>query len=443
MCPNLCRALSANSVPCQIRSTNFDGWNAQELSNPWVRVTLVPQLGGRVMQVNFAGHDYLFVNPKFKGHYFPPDQAMKVAHWINYGGDKIWPLPEGDGEGQWPGPRSDVLDDGQYKFTVLSDRATCRVRLEGPADSFTGLRYSREISIGSDSPEVDFHSMMTNASDHPIRWSVQSVSQYDTADATDRTKYNHDFYAFAPVDSQSAYLNGYHVRNGLADDPSFSVNNGIFTLHWLYLENEVWLDSDSGWIAVIDNASRFGMIERFHYAAGAEYPGRASVIFYKNGAAIQLDQDGMPQLRSADPAQSPYYMEAELNSPMIQLQPGKSSSFDTSWYPVRTGKDFISVTNAGIVEAPLAATVDGSSVQLSGTFAVFFPGHFSLHIRDTAGNEHQLDLGAVDPVREFHLDQKISLSSKDKHVALHLIDLAGKDVGTLAETDVGIARKTS
>ena len=54
--------------------------------------------------------------------------------------------------------------------------------------------------------------------------------------------YNHDFWAFSPINSQSAFNDGYHVRNGLEDDPSFDVHEGLFTLHWLYLENEVWLD---------------------------------------------------------------------------------------------------------------------------------------------------------------------------------------------------------
>jgi len=60
---------------CQTRSTTFEGWAAEELSNQWLQVTIVKQLGGRLMQVSFAGHPYLFVNPKYKGKYIPPEQA--------------------------------------------------------------------------------------------------------------------------------------------------------------------------------------------------------------------------------------------------------------------------------------------------------------------------------------------------------------------------------
>src|ERR1700689_943385 len=58
--------------PCQIRPIVFDGWQAEEVMNDWVQLTFVPQLGGRLMQVTFNGHPYLFVNPKYKGKYISP-----------------------------------------------------------------------------------------------------------------------------------------------------------------------------------------------------------------------------------------------------------------------------------------------------------------------------------------------------------------------------------
>ncbi len=81
-------------------------------SNRWVQLIIVPQNGGRLMQVTFAGHPYLFVNPKFAGKYLPPNPA----EWFNYGGDKLWLLPEGnDDEQHWVG-NSDLLDDGHSPF---------------------------------------------------------------------------------------------------------------------------------------------------------------------------------------------------------------------------------------------------------------------------------------------------------------------------------------
>jgi hypothetical protein len=419
-----------------MQPTTFEGWHAEELFNDWVRLTFVPQLGGRLMQVEFGGHRFLFVNPKYEGKYFPPVDP-KQREWINYGGDKLWPLPEGHGEGSWPGPVSDVLDDGEYKLSIVSQSGPCTLRLEGPADGATGLQYSREVSIGNDSPQISFHAVMKNTTDHGIRWSMQSVTQYDTADSRTPANYNHDFWAFAPVNRQSAYAEGYRVRNGLADDPSYAVYDGMFTLHWLYLENEVWLDSDAGWLAVVDDSTKFGMIERFQYFAGEEYPGKASVIFYKNGATLEVDDNGMPALRSNHPEDAPYYMEAEINSPMKRLDPGTSYALDTSWFPVRAGKELRAVTAAGIVERTLAASLRADGLQLTGLFGVFFAGKLNAHVFDTHGVENSVvELESVDPQREVELSQTIKVSQGATRVAIHLSDEQGVDRGSLSEAEI-------
>ena len=416
----------------------FAGWKAEELSNDWVRLTIVPQVGGRLMQLTFGGHAYLFVNSKYKGKYLPPTEAAKTGQWINYGGDKLWPLPEGQGDEQhWPGPISDVLDDGEYKFSIRSQDATCAVLLEGPADPATGLEYSREISIGSDTPAISFRAEMKNSSGHPIRWSMQSVTQYDLADARDPAKYNRDFWAFVPINPRSAYIDGYRVQAGLADDPSFSVVDGLFTLHWLYLENEVWLDSDAGWIAIVDNAASYGMIERFEHVSGAEYPGKASVILYKNGAALELDDNGMPRIRSANPQETPYYMEAEINTPMIRLEPGASYAMQTRWFPVRATKGLRSVSPAGAVLRALAASQTTEGLQLSGSFGVFFPGRLVLHVFNSQGDDFAVtDLKAVDPMVPVELTQTVKLPAGAFRVSLHLDDEHGVDCGSLGETEI-------
>lgn len=342
------------------------------------------------------------------------------------------------------GPISDPLDDGEYRLSVVSQINSCTLRLEGPSDPTTGLQYSREISIGNDSPRISFHAVMKNFTDRAIRWSMQSVTQYDTADLQDPPNYNRDFWAFAPVKSQTAFIGGYRVRNGLADDPSFEVNDGIFRLHWLYLENEVWLDSDAGWLAVVDDSTKYGMIERFQYFADQEYPGKASLIFYKNGAALGLDDTGMPVLRSNHPEEAPYYMEAEINSPMKRLEPGASYALDTSWFPVRASKDVKGVSAAGIVERPLTASIQAGRLQISGSFGVFFAGKLKAHIFDLHGAECEVvELKSVDPLKAVELNTTINLAAGATRVALHLSDERGIDRGNLGEAEITILRKDS
>src|SRR5438270_5151948 len=119
---------------CRIEPMDYKGWHAQQLSNQWVQLVLLPQNGGRLIQVTFAGHPYLFVNPKYEGKYLPPASGQ----WFNYGGDKLWLLPEGnDDEKHWPGD-SDIIDDGPYSFRKLSEGQQCEIELTSPADPQTG-----------------------------------------------------------------------------------------------------------------------------------------------------------------------------------------------------------------------------------------------------------------------------------------------------------------
>jgi hypothetical protein len=167
---------SPASRECRVDPVDFEGWHGQQMSNPWMKLIFVPENGGRLMQVIFAGHPYLFVNPGLAGKYFPPTNGK----WFNYGGDKLWLLPEGnDDEQHWPG-NSDLIDDGPFTFRKLSEGKRCEIELTSPADPQTGIQFSRTIRLDADSPQVRFHASMKNISGHTLDWSMQSVSQYNT-----------------------------------------------------------------------------------------------------------------------------------------------------------------------------------------------------------------------------------------------------------------------
>ena len=276
---------------------------------------------------------------------------------------------------------------------------------------------------------------MKNATGHPIRWSVQSVTQYDTSDVHDPAKYNRNFWAFTPVNPPARTSPATRYGTDSRMILHSAVSDGLFKLHWAYLENEVWLDSTAGWVAVVDGDSQFAMVERFQYIKGADYPGKASVIFYKNGAAIELNESGMPALRSADVESTPYYMEAEINSPMIDLQPGENYAMDTTWWPTRAGAPVRAVTNAGVVLSPVSVTGSGNSLALSASFGVFFSGKLQARLFDLRGVEQQfVDLQPVAPQTPVDLRQEIRASKRPVRISIHLIDDQGIDRGSLGET---------
>jgi len=424
---------SASSV-CQVEPANYRGWHAQRLANRWVQLIVLPQNGGRLIQVTFAGHSYLFVNPKYEGKYLPPTESQ----WFNYGGDKLWLLPEGnDDEQHWVG-NSDLIDDGGYSFRKISEGEHCEVELTSLADPRTGIQFQRTIRLDADSPRISFHATMKNTTGHTVEWSMQSVSQYDTGDSGDPSRFNHDFRTFTPANPASSYLNRYHVRFGPAENPAVSIReDGLFTLHYVHMAAELWLDSTAGWLAVVDGNSKYGMVERFQFEESRPYPGKASVIFWTNGPEVKLSDDGEASMSSGGDG-SPHYLEAEINSPLCRLRPGEACSLDTEWFPTRAGSEFHGVTDAGTIVRPLRATrLQNGKIALSGSFGVFFAGRLVAHFY----NEHgavleSIPVANVDAAELVSLETEIAGSGKPARVSLHLEDSKGLDRGSLQEVSV-------
>jgi hypothetical protein len=431
------QASAGARAECRVESVEYKGWSAEQISNRWVQLIVVPQNGGRLIQVIFGGHSYLFVNPKLAGKYFPPS----ADQWFNYGGDKLWLLPEGnDDEQHWRG-NSDVIDDTPFEFRKVSDGKECLVELTGQADPQTGIQFSRSISLAADSPAIRFQASMKNVTGHVLEWSMQSVSQYDTsnpqANGDTQSAMNREFRTFTPANPSSTYLNRYHVRFGQAENRAVSVrDDGLFVVHYVHMAAELWLDSTAGWVAVVDGTSRYAMVERFHYDASRPYPGKASVIFWTNGPELRLEDNGEVAL-GGDPDASPYYLEAELNSPMCHLRPAESCTMETEWFPTRAGTEFHGVSDAGIVIQPLKATRRSDhAIKLSGAFGVFYSGHLVARLYDRHGES----LGAtpildVNPTEAVTLEKEL-LDAKAVRVSLHLVDENGLDRGSLQEVRV-------
>lgn len=437
---------------CTVKSTNYLGWKAEQLANRWVTLEIVPQIGGRLMQVTFNGHDFLYINSQAQGQVFTPQTTGRGPR--NYGGDKIWPLPEGDQDEQhWQQGGFQPLDYGNYELQVLSHGPTCAVRMTGPPSPDIGQRYIREISIGSDSPVISFHNVMQNTSGFPQTWSEQTISEYPTHNP-DGTL-NTNLWSFTQLNPQSAYPGGYHIETGPKDNDAYSVTDGNLRVHWNNISQEVWIDSQSGWLAEVDGSSGYTMVERHHIDPNAEYPGKATIIFYSAGARRPRPAQTQPGTPS-DPQQQPQqsqptpqtpaqlesqrqnqppadgtFIEEEVNSPMVELVPGQSYTLDTTWYPTRMGEDFKTATWAGVVGTPLTATRTSDGLVLAGNFGVFYSGSLVAHLYP--GRELTQQLMSVNPFDPVKLQTTIQAPPNISRVSVHLVDANGVDRGPLGE----------
>jgi hypothetical protein len=137
-------------------------------------------------------------------------------------------------------------------------------------------------------------------------------------------------------------------------------------------------------------------------------------------------------------------MEAEINSPMIRLDPGSSYALDTSWFPVRAGRGLISVAPAGVMERGLVASLKPDGVHLSGSWGVFFPGHLRAHVFDQNGVERSVvELESVDPLEAVELKRTIQVSSEATRIVIHLHDERGVDLGSLGEANIAKPERDS
>jgi hypothetical protein len=215
-------------------------------------------------------------------------------------------------------------------------------------------------------------------------------------------------------------------------------DDGLFALRYAYIGRELWLDSRDGWLAVVDASSRYAMVERFLYQETKSYPGKASVIFYTNGPELRWDAEGVPSLSSGEDAKEPYYLEAELNSPLVRLLPEETYSFDTEWFPTRAGSEFHGVTEAGVIVNPFrAVALENGKLRLSGSFGVFFSGRLVAHLYDQHGAANgAMPVAEVEPADLASLSIEIPAAGKPARVSLHLEDKSGLDRGALGEVRV-------
>lgn len=74
---------------------NYKGWNSMCLSNGIAELNIVPQIGGRVVQYKLDDKEFFWVNPDLAGK-LPTETGLTAdGGWFNYGGDKLWPAPQG------------------------------------------------------------------------------------------------------------------------------------------------------------------------------------------------------------------------------------------------------------------------------------------------------------------------------------------------------------
>ena len=394
-----------------IRPSSFKTWKGYRMENGLVRLHVVPDIGGRVIQFALGEKAFFWVNPALEGQSSPETGLDPNGGWMNYGGDKLWPAPQGwDNDEQWPGPPDAVLDGQPYRAQV--DKPFASIVLTSRDDPRSGIRFSRRIRLYPNSTRVSFEASMTNIDDKPRRWGIWSHTQLD-AGLPGSDDYNRLMRAWCPINPKSRFEKGYDLIFGDKNNPSFKPDSrrGLMQVDYHYRVGKIGLDSHAGWVATVDGRKGDVFVQRFAYEPDKAYPDGSSVEFWHNGLGRIYAYNkwiDMPKNR----AENPYVFESEVLSPFARLQPGEQYTWTYDWYACRIGGDYpvVNCNHTGLVSEPLQCRRDGAEMLLTGRFGVFRPGRLDWEACDATGKVlagGPLEPGAT-PLKAVVLKQTIN-----------------------------------
>lgn len=151
-------------------SSTFFGRTAYQIHNQHLSLTLVPAFSARVLELNYRGHNCLWVNERLLRGEIGGDPTF--GNWLNWGGYKTWLAPQD----KWPDPLAPSLEMDNSEWEVLSDSET-EIELIGPLIPWAGVRLGRRLSLAADAARVLVTESIQNAIDSDCTCSVWAVMQ--------------------------------------------------------------------------------------------------------------------------------------------------------------------------------------------------------------------------------------------------------------------------
>jgi hypothetical protein len=419
----------------------YKGWSVLSPTNPWLTLRIVPELGGRIMQIALGDYEFLFINPALEGRKPGKNGLSEQGTWLNFGGEKIWPAPQGwDSPDQWPGPPDPVLDSGDYTVLNRDEEPTNSVRLLSPIDAYTGLQIERTIAVSENRSEVIIDATFINKSQQMREWSIWPVIQMNTPDLLTKERYQ----VVCPVNPVSQFENGYKVLHGLVNNPQFAKNDsGNLTVTYQYLIGKIGLDSTAGWVAFCDRQAGKVLVAAYQPQLEANYPDGTPVQVWTQGRGMLYSRNQITEFPN-NVAQNPPYLEMELLGPLQPLQPNQQSHFTYRLLActIPENTTALDVHGNGVVAEPLTVDNKEGTLRIRGKFGLFISGEVELQLIDAEG--HILPIlknyrWSVSPLKGFTVDCLLAnepvKTLQKLSIKLVLFDQYGSYVDILAQQD--------
>lgn len=286
--------------------TNSNLWQRVLMSNANVKLSLLPGIGGRLMNLHYQGTPLLFENPDSLD--FQPDLSAlrkvptraKHLPFPLWGGEKTWVAPESS----WPegGPHP-VLDSGPYEYQQISEM---EVRMTSRICPSSGLQVVRTVTLEADEARWLVEHELTNRSgtsrDCGI-WSVMMVKRPVRIICQTSPQDSHAVLMGNP--SAAVSKTGDEIAVDCVSAHEFKVGT-----HPAARVAKVHFGGETGAITLTAEASSLSAAQE-----------------YAHGHALEV-------YNSADYG----YAELEWHAPAERLSPGESSTFSVGYKIAETGQ---------------------------------------------------------------------------------------------------------
>jgi len=330
--------ISGVVMAARVEEVNYKGWKCLKLSNADTEVYLAPEIGGRIIQYTFQGHPFLWVNKAFEGKVFPISENNKLENWKSYGGDKVWPAPQGwDGPTQWPGPGDEILD-APFKAEILKDSGEAvQVRMTSSGKGgYSRLQFITELTLFDNSSRVYFKTTMKNVSKKEADWGIWRVTQMDFSGPPPLT-YNDQACLIIPLNPKSIWPEKFHPMFGLAESWNWQPDYEKMQMKVKYMNivGKIGIDSYNGWAAFVDKKSGYTYVQRYETFPGMTYPDNSTFYVWVAGKGEFIHKHKFYTLADNPDNPDGRFIEMEIVGPRIKLNPGESYSLYSSWEAVK------------------------------------------------------------------------------------------------------------
>jgi hypothetical protein len=288
----------------------FLGWRALWLRGLEFALAVVPEVGGRILGVEWRGQQLAFANPDLAGRVENVAALADVRArkrelgLVLWGGDKTWLAPQS----RWTdgAPFLD-LDSGAYAVSIEAAPAgSVALRLTSPVCRESGMQIERRIGVAPGEPGWQVTHRLRNGSSRTAAWAPWIVAMY-----------RRPAQVFLATRADSAYADGVKT----------------------YAEEGESCDIRSDVVARIGDAARIDCSgnRRFKFGTDAargtalavlEMPGHRRVAIRKQVPTFHPRPYAHGCVAEVFNSEQYPYFELEMHGPVVELAAGESFALE-------------------------------------------------------------------------------------------------------------------